>query len=183
MAGADDGHRLWDLSRRATSFLRMARLALTGAAAAPAHLLVAEEEVVGGGRGCVSCYRSVSTVEDDWESDELWLDEDETELLVDNDDDDHDDGSGTIRGVSENSTPQFIGPLSKKPQFVGRRPVITTSAAALHPEDDAAVAESSEPLVPRRAAKRANDAETVHHPFGCDRLGSESSSLLLVSSS
>ncbi|KAF8667547.1 hypothetical protein HU200_052747 [Digitaria exilis] len=173
MAGDDGGQRLWDLSRRAASFLRMARLALTGA---PAHM-VTEEEVIGG-----KCYRSVSTVEDNWESDELWLDEDESELLVDDNDDD-DDVSRRTRGVSENSTHQFIGPLSKKPQFVGRRPVITASAAALRPEDDdAAVAESSEPLVPRGAAKRGNDAETVHHPFGCDRRGSESSSLLLVSS-
>ncbi|PAN21464.1 hypothetical protein PAHAL_3G468500 [Panicum hallii] len=174
MAGADGSQRRpWDLSRRAASFLRMARLALAGAA--PAQLL-AEEEKIGGGHICDPYYKSIST-EDDWESDGLWLEEDESELL--------EDGS-TARGVSSEISTPGSGPLNKRSQFIRHhRPA--TAGAALRPENNAAAAavaedSSSEPLVPRRPAKRANDAEMVHHPFGCDRRGSESSSLLLVSS-
>jgi len=79
--------------------------------------------------------------------------------------------------------------VNKRSQFnrQNRPPTAGGAAAALRPGNNAAaaavlVAESSEPLVPHRAAKRANDAEMVHHPFGCDLRGSESSSLLLVSS-
>ncbi|TKW28630.1 hypothetical protein SEVIR_3G338810v4 [Setaria viridis] len=160
MAGADGLRLCWDLSRRAGSFLRMARLALTGAA--PAQLVV-EEEVVDG-HSCDPYYKSISTEDnDDLESDELWPEEDELELLVDG----GEDGGSTTRGVSENKKPD---------RFVRRR------RASFRSKNVAAVEESSEPLVPRRAAKRANDAEVVQHPFGWDRRGSESSSLLLVSS-
>ncbi|CAD6269750.1 unnamed protein product [Miscanthus lutarioriparius] len=174
MAGGSDGLQLpplRDLSRRAASFLRMARLALTGAAT-PAQLLAGEE--VGGGLSCNPYYKSVST-EDDWES-EIWPEEDESELLVD----DEDEGS-TTRGASGSSTlvgGGAGGPLNKKFQF--RHRSATTPGAhvtAAEPEE-----EPSEPLMTRRATKRVNDAVAVDHPFGCDRQGRESSSLLLVSS-
>ena len=139
---------------------------------------LAEEEAVGG-HICDPYYKSVSTEDDDPESDGLWLEEDEAklELLV------GDEDGSTARGLcasSEISTPGS-SLLNNKSQFIRQhRPA--TAGAALRPGNNAAAAESSEPLVPRRAAKRANDAEMVHHPFGCDRRGSESSSLLLVSS-
>ncbi|CAL4898513.1 unnamed protein product [Urochloa decumbens] len=181
-AAGNDGHRLWDLSRRAASFLRMARLALTGTAAAPAQL-IAEGEAVDGHICDNLYYKSVSTEDEDLDSDDVWAEEDESELLVD----DEDGGSTTTRGgVSEIISARGGGPLNKRSSsFIRLRPEITTAGAALHPEDvaAAAAAESSEPLVERRrAAKRVNDAaEMVHHPFACDRRGSESSSLLLVS--
>ncbi|CAN6352081.1 unnamed protein product [Urochloa humidicola] len=166
MAGAgNDGQRLWDLSRRAASFLRMARLALTGGAAAPAQL-IAEGEAVVDGHICDPYYKSVSTEDDDLDSDGPGAaEEDESELLV--------DGDG---GVSENSGNLVcaVGPLNnnKSSRSIRLRPATT------------AAAESSEPLMERRRpAKLVNDnAEMVRHPFGCDRPGSEASSLLLVSS-
>ncbi|OEL22550.1 hypothetical protein BAE44_0016422 [Dichanthelium oligosanthes] len=177
MAGADEGQRrLWDLSRRAASFLRMARLALTGAA--PARLL-AEGEVVDG-HSCDPYYKSISTEDDDLESGELWLEEDESELLVEDE-----DGS-VARGLSEKNSTLVCcgvvcgGSLNKKSQFIRRQP--ETAGAALRSETVAAAVESSEPLMPHRTAKRVNVAEVVHHPFGCDRRGSEASTLLLVSS-
>ncbi|WVZ90865.1 hypothetical protein U9M48_037124 [Paspalum notatum var. saurae] len=162
MAGADGRQLppLRDLSRRAASFLRMARLALTGAAA-PAQLLAGEETV--GGHSCDPYYKSIRT-EDDWES-ELWPeeeDDDESELLVD--DDDEDGASRTTGGGGGGGAL-----MSKK------------AAGAAAPVEVEPL--SSEPLMPRRAAKRVNDAAVVDHPFGCERRGrSESSSLLLVSS-
>ncbi|CAL4891548.1 unnamed protein product [Urochloa decumbens] len=173
MAGAD-GQRLRDLSRRASSFLLMARLALTGAAAAPA-LLIAEGEAVDG-HICDPYYKSIRTEDSDLDFDEVWS-EDKSELLVD----DEDGGSTTTRAVSETST-RGGGPLNKKQpsQFIRLRPGTATAGAALRSEDDVAAAESSEPLMERRrAARRVNDAaEMVHQPFGCDRQGSESSWLL-----
>ena len=148
---------------------------------------LAEEEAVGG-HICDPYYKSISTEDDDLESDWLWLEEDEAELLV------GDEDGSTARGgfSSEISTDTRGGggggaPLNKRSQFIRQNRPATAGGAALRPENNAAaaavlVAESSEPLVPRRATKRANDAEMVHHPFGCDRRGSESSSLLLVSS-
>jgi len=142
------------------------------------RIRLAEEESVGG-HICDPYYKSVSTEDDDPESDGLWLEEDEAklELLV------GDEDGSTARGLcasSEISTPGS-GLLNNKSQFIRQhRPA--TAGAALRLENNDAAAESSEPLVPRRAAKRANDAGMVHHPFGCDRRGSESSSLLLVSS-
>ncbi|KAG0521325.1 hypothetical protein BDA96_08G150600 [Sorghum bicolor] len=175
MAGSDGMQTmqlppLRDLSRRAVSFLRMARLALTGAAT-PAQLLAGEEVV--DGISCNPYYKRVST-EDDWES-ELWPEEDESEeLLVDDDE----DGS-TTRGASDLVGGGVVGgPLNKKAQF--RHQSTATPGAhvtAAEPE------EPSEPLMTRRATKRVNDAAVaVDHPFGCDRQGRESSSLLLVSS-
>ncbi|CAN6338666.1 unnamed protein product [Urochloa humidicola] len=173
MAGAgNDGQRLWDLSRRAASFLRMARLALTGGAAAPAQL-IAEGEAIDGHIVCNPYYKSVRTEDDDLDSDGPWAaEEDESELLVN----DEDGGSrSTARGVSENSGNLVcgVGPLNnnKSSRSIRLRPATT------------AAAESSEPLMERRRpAKLVNDAEMVRHPFGCDRRESESSSLLLVSS-
>ena len=103
------------------------------------------------------------------------------------------DGSTARDGLSSEISADTRGgggaPLDKRSQFIRQNRPATAggAAAALRPGNNAAaaavlVAESSEPLVPHRAAKRANDAEMVHHPFGCDRRGSESSSLLLVSS-
>ena len=143
---------------------------------------LAEEEAVGG-HICDPYYKTISTEDDDLESDGLWLEEDESELLV------GDEDGSTARGLcasSEISTPGS-GLLNNKSQFIRQHRPATAGGAALRPENNAAaaavlVAESSDPLVPRRAAKRANDAEMVHHPFGCDLRGSESSSLLLVSS-
>jgi hypothetical protein len=130
---------------------------------------LAGEEVVDG-LSCNPYYKSVST-EDDWES-ELWPEEDdESELLVDDE-----DGS-TTRGASESSTlvgGDAGGPLNKKSQFRHR--------SATTPGAHVTAAEPSEPLMTSRATKRVNDAVAVDHPFGCDRQGRESSSLLLVSS-
>ena len=101
------------------------------------------------------------------------------------------DGSTARDGLSSEISADTRGgggaPLDKRSQFIRQNRPATAGGAALRPENNAAaaavlVAESSEPLVPRRATKRANDAEMVHHPFGCDLRGSESSSLLLVSS-
>ncbi|CAD6267372.1 unnamed protein product [Miscanthus lutarioriparius] len=166
MAGGSDGLQLpplRDLSRRAASFLRMARLALTGAAT-PAQLFAGEEVV--DGLSCNPYYKSVNT-EDDWES-ELWPEEDESALLVDDEDR---STTSTLVGGGDG------GLLNKKSQF--RHRSATTPGAhvtAAEPE------EPSEPLMTRRATKRVNDAVAVDHPFGCDRQGRESSSLLLVSS-
>ncbi|RLN27603.1 uncharacterized protein C2845_PM05G14320 [Panicum miliaceum] len=182
MAGADGGQRPpWDLSRRAASFLRMARLALAGAA--PAQLL-AEEEVVGaGGHTCDPYYKSISTEDEDLEPDELWLEEDESEELLVGDEDNGSTARGGLSSeISTDTRGGGGGPLNKRSQFTKHhRPA--TAGAALRPENNAAAAEwSSEPLVRRRAVKQANDAEMVRHPFGCDPRGSESLSLLLVSS-
>ncbi|NP_001144552.1 uncharacterized protein LOC100277555 [Zea mays] len=171
---------LRDLSRRAASFLRMARLALTGAAT-PAQLLAGEEVVVDGGISCNPYYKSIST-EDDWGS-ELWPDqEDESELLVDGDE----DGSTTRGGgggASESVTLVGAGgggvggPLDRKPQLRHQSAAPGAHVTSSEPS-------SSEPLMTRRrATKRVNDtAVAVDHPFGRDRRGGESSSLLLVSS-
>ncbi|CAN6356607.1 unnamed protein product [Urochloa humidicola] len=148
---AADGQRLWDLSRRAASFLRMARLALTGAAA-PAHL-IAEGEVIDG-HICDPCYKSISTEEEegDWESDGIWAEDEESELLVD----DVDGGSTTTRAVVSGISARGAGPLNKKSsQFMKLRPAMMAAGAALPSEDVAAAEESSEPLMERRrAAKR-----------------------------
>lgn len=169
---------LRDLSRRAASFLRMARMALTGAAT-PAQLL-AGEEVVDGGLSCNPYYKSIST-EDDWGS-ELWPgQEDESELLVDGDE----DGSTTRGGGGASESVTLVGaggggvggPLDRKPQFRHRSAAPGAHVTSSEPS-------SSEPLMTRRrATKRVNDAAVaVDHPFGRDRRGGESSSLLLVSS-
>ncbi|XP_062202565.1 uncharacterized protein LOC133904927 [Phragmites australis] len=170
MAGAD-GRQLRDLTRRAASLLRMARLALTGAT--PAHLL-AEGEVIDGG-SCNPRYESIST-EADLESDG---EKDESGLLL-ADDDDSRTGS-----LSENNTRLVCGgagDMSNKSQL--RHRPATAGAALLRSENVAAPEEeSAQPLMPRRGAKRVNDVETVvDHPFGCDRRGREASSLLLLSS-
>ena len=131
----------------------------------------AGEEVVDG-LSCNPYYKSVST-EDNWES-ELWPEDDESELLVDDED------RSTTRGASESSTlvgGGVGGPLNKKSQFRHRSATSPSAhVTAAEPEDP------SEPLMTRRATKRVNDAVAVDHPFGCDRQGRESSSLLLVSS-
>lgn len=133
---------------------------------------VAEGEVVVGGHICDPYYKSVSTEDDDdddLESEGLRLEEDESEVLVDGDED---GGPATRGSVSGNKK---SGPFVMPRQPASFRSV---NVAAAEVEE-----ESSEPLVPRREAKRANDAEAmVQHPFGgWNRRGSESS-LLLVSS-
>ncbi|KAJ1265949.1 hypothetical protein BS78_08G112900 [Paspalum vaginatum] len=173
MASADGRQLppLRDLSRRAASFLRMARLALTGDAAPAQPLAVAAEGAVGG-HSCDPYYKSIRT-EDDWES-ELWPEEEDDEssdLLVD----DGEDGPSRTTGGG--------GALSKKSQLItAQRQPAATAAGAAFPSEAAGVAAAMEPLMPLRAAKRVNDAAVVDHPFGCERRGGESSSLLLVSS-
>jgi len=133
---------------------------------------LAEEEAVGG-HICDPYYKSISTEDDDLESDGLWLEEDEAELLV------GDEDGSTARGgfSSEISTDTRGGggggaPLDKRSQFIRQNRPATAGAALV------------QRIMPRRqrwwsrrsrwcrATKRANDAEMVYHPLGCDHRGS-----------
>ncbi|KAL6846972.1 hypothetical protein ACP4OV_022825 [Aristida adscensionis] len=175
------------VARRAASFLRAARLVLTGGErATPAPQLFAEEEeATGGVAGGRSRYRSVSTEDDDDVEGGGGADEPLTTLLPAADDD-ADELSrmtsacehGLTRDARTNAAAHGL-----------RHWPAAAKNGAFRQEDDAAAAEESAPLVPRRAAaKRANAGDTGDdHPFGCDRRGrsaaaSASASPLLVSS-
>ncbi|TVU49640.1 hypothetical protein EJB05_00960, partial [Eragrostis curvula] len=173
MAGADGGQQLAplrDVTRWAASF--MARLF---AGAAPAQLL-AEDDVFSSGN---SRYQSVSTEEDVVEPDGdkrrgpvfgADADEPEEHLLADDDGEDH----PRARDVSEHCLGYGVRYVRSTAHDLRRRPAAAASRA---------VDAESKPLVlRRRAEKRANDVEAPDHPFGCDRLGTEASTLLLLSS-
>ncbi|KAL6622470.1 hypothetical protein ACP70R_032349 [Stipagrostis hirtigluma subsp. patula] len=168
MAGGQPLREL--VTRRAASFLRAARLALTGATPAP-QLLTEEEAINGDGGGCHSRYQSVSTKDDDVESggDE---DESESTLLLAGEEEHSRMTCACVHGdVHVN---KLVHEFRHWPANIGESL-----------SGDVAAEEESEPLMPRRAAaKRANNAGMVDHPFGGDRRGRSSSSSrpLLVTS-
>ena len=89
---------------------------------------LAEEEAVGG-HICDPYYKSISTEDDDLESDGLWLEEDEAELLVGDE-----DGSTARGGLSSEINTDTRGggggaPLNKRSQFIRQNRPATAGAA------------------------------------------------------